>query len=102
MDPARKAFGAKIEISFKNGESFSDEMAVANAHPAGAKPFTRPNYEKKFLEMSEGFVSKTEADRFFGLVRKITQLTPTEVLTLNPILDVAKLERAVRDTRGIF
>lgn len=102
VDPNKKAFGAKIEIAFKNGEKLTDEMAVANAHPAGAKPFGRANYERKFVEMSEGFVSKAETERFFGLVRRIQTLTAAELLTLNPILDVAKLERATRDTRGIF
>lgn len=51
-DPNKKAFGARIEIAFKNGQKLNDEMAVANAHPAGAKPFTRPNYEKKFLDVA--------------------------------------------------
>jgi len=101
-DPNKKAFGARIEISFKNGEKLVDEMAVANAHPAGAKPFVRANYEKKFLEMSEGFVSPQEANRFFELVRKIDRLSPEEVLALNPVLISGKLERATRDTRGIF
>src|SRR5689334_24656277 len=40
-DPAEKAFGGRVEIRLKNGKIISDELAVANAHPLGARPFVR-------------------------------------------------------------
>ncbi len=43
-DPAEKAFGARVEIIMRDGSRIVDEMAVANAHPLGAKPFARDDY----------------------------------------------------------
>ena len=40
-DPAELAFGARIDITLKDGRTATDEMAIANAHPLGAKPFGR-------------------------------------------------------------
>mgnify|MGYP000367030284 CR=1 FL=1 len=101
-DPKKKAFGARVEISLKNGKKIVDEMAVANAHVYGATPWTRPNYKTKFLQMTEGVVSHQEAERFFGLVSKLPTLSNVELLELNPSLNHGKLTHAVRDTRGIF
>jgi len=47
-DPAKKAFGGRVEILFKDGSRIEDQLAVANAHPLGAKPFRRPDYIRKF------------------------------------------------------
>jgi 2-methylcitrate dehydratase len=101
-DPAKKAFGAKVEIVFKNGQKLVDEMARANAHPAGARPFTRKEYIGKFLTLTEGLVVKSEAERFFSLIEKLPQLSTSELLTLNPIVIAEKLTHSKRDTRGIF
>ena len=95
-------FGARIEISFKNGQKLVDEMGVANAHPAGATPWKRADYKKKFLTMSEGLISKAEADRFFGLIDRLPKLTADEVKQLNVVVDAGKLTHNKRDTRGIF
>ncbi len=102
VDPAKKAFGARIEILFKNGQSLIDEMAVANAHPFGAKPFRRPDYINKFRILTEGIVSKSEADRFIGLVEKLEKLTADELLSLNVQVNPEGLTMRTRDTRGIF
>jgi 2-methylcitrate dehydratase len=101
-DPANKAFGARVEIKFKNGSPLVDEMARANAHPAGARPFTRKEYIHKFLSLTEGLVSKSESERFFGLVERLPTLSAADLLTLNPVLNAGLLTHARRDTRGIF
>ena len=99
-DPKGKAFGARAEITLKNGEKIIDEMAVANAHPAGGKPFLRPNYVNKFLTLTEGIITNAEQKRFISLVERLPQLTSDELGELN--LLVPNLERNLRDTRGIF
>src|SRR6202042_3105859 len=38
-DPQELAFGARVEITLKGGRTIVDEMAIANAHPLGARPF---------------------------------------------------------------
>ena len=53
-DPAEKAFGARAEVTLKSGEVISDELAVADAHPLGARPFGREQYMQKFTELADG------------------------------------------------
>jgi 2-methylcitrate dehydratase len=79
-----------------------DEMAVANAHPAGAKPFTRPDYIRKFDTLTEGLVQPTERDRFLNLVQSLATLRTEDVAQLNVQLELSKLESAKRDQQGIF
>src|ERR1700753_3921579 len=47
-DPGELAFGGHVMVTLKDGSAIADEMAVADAHPAGARPFRRPDYIKKF------------------------------------------------------
>jgi 2-methylcitrate dehydratase len=82
-DPKVKAFGGKVEITFKNGEELVDELAVANAHPYGAKPFGRENYIRKFKTLTKNIVSEAEQSRFLGLVQNLQNLTPGDVRKLN-------------------
>ena len=48
MTRRRRLFGAKAVITLKNGDVITDELAVADAHPLGARPFARPQYVEKF------------------------------------------------------
>lgn len=82
-DPKVKAFGGKVEITFKNGEELVDELAVANAHPYGAKPFGREDYIRKFKTLTKNIVSEAEQSRFLGLVQNLQNLTPGDVRKLN-------------------
>jgi 2-methylcitrate dehydratase len=101
-DPSQKAFGARVEITFNNGQKLVDEMAVANAHAFGAKPFARPDYVRKFKTLTEGLVSLAESERFLGLVNRLPTLSAAELLELNVQVESTKLSAAKRDTRGIF
>ena len=101
-DPAKKAFGARVEITLKNGEKIVDEMARANAHPAGAKPFKRPDYVNKFITLTSGIVEAAEQQRFLNLVARLPKLSWQELCELNVVIPANKLECAVRDSRGIF
>jgi len=101
-DPKEKAFGGRVEITFNDGRKLVDEIAVANAHPLGAKPFGRTDYLRKFETLTEGLVTAGESKRFLQLAQRLAQLTAAEVGQLNVALPPGKLTRAVRDTRGIF
>ena len=46
--PDQIAFGARIEVFMQDGSRIVDELAVANAHPLGARPFGRDDYIGKF------------------------------------------------------
>ena len=63
-DPKKKCFGGKVIIKMKNGSSIIDEIKVADAHPAGKKPFGRKEYIKKFRLLTDGIISQKESKRF--------------------------------------
>jgi len=101
-DPLRKAFGAAVVITFKNGESLSDEIAVADAHPAGARPFARHDYLNKFDTLTEGVITAAERGRFVEAVQQLPELKPGELRRINVAVPQAALENRTRDQRGIF
>ncbi|HEX4349868.1 MAG TPA: MmgE/PrpD family protein [Verrucomicrobiae bacterium] len=101
-DPMEKAFGGRVEIIFNHGKKIVGEIAVANAHPLGAKPFGRADYIRKFETLTEDLVDSDESKRFLALVQRLPQLTAAEIGELNVALPSQKLTRAARDKRGIF
>jgi len=101
-DPSKKAFGGRVEITFEDGSKLVDEIDVANAHPNGARPFRRPDYIRKFDTLTEEIIDRAERDRFLGLVERLPELTPEEVLELNVVVPRDWLTHAERDRRGIF
>lgn len=102
QDPNKKRFGGRVEITFKNGEKLVDELGVANAHPAGAKPFKRADYIRKFDELTTDIISKDERNRFLGLAERLPELSSAEVQALNVQVPIEKMHQNKRDTRGIF
>ncbi|GAA3202419.1 hypothetical protein GCM10020255_107760 [Rhodococcus baikonurensis] len=69
-DPDEKAFGARAEITLKSGEVIVDELAVADAHPLGARPFARDQYVAKFRTLAEGVIEPSEQDRFLDAAQR--------------------------------
>jgi 2-methylcitrate dehydratase len=78
-DPAEKAFGGRVEITLANGETITDEIAVADAHPLGARPFARENYLGKFRSLAEGVLPDAETERFLALAQRLPELTAAEL-----------------------
>jgi len=101
-NPNEKAFGGRVEIILNDGHKLTNEIAVADAHPLGAKPFGRANYIRKFETLTEGLVSTDESMRFLNLVQRLPQLAPAEVCELGVVLLPGQLTCATRDKRGIF
>jgi 2-methylcitrate dehydratase len=102
QDPNKKRFGGRVEIHLKNGETIVDELGVADAHPAGARPFKRADYIKKFDTLTDGIITKAERDRFIKLVENLPNLTAEEVAQLNVQVAIDKLVNNKRDNKGIF
>jgi 2-methylcitrate dehydratase len=98
-DPAELAFGARVEITLKNGRIITDEMAVANAHPLGAKPFGREDYIHKFHTMTEGIITPREAARFLDVVQDLAELPAGELYRLNVAMPAGDL---LESKPGIF
>lgn len=101
-DPREKAFGARVEVRFADGTVLQDELAVANAHPLGAKPFTSADYLRKFRTLVADVVSEPEQERFLNTVWRLPELTLGELGELNLPAQADGLLGKVRDTRGIF
>ena len=98
-DPNEKAFGARVEIHMADGSVIEDEMAVANAHPLGARPFGREDYIRKFETLTDGIISRREANRFIEVVQELPKLTAEDLHLLNVALPAGALEEG---KPGIF
>ncbi|NEQ84418.1 MAG: MmgE/PrpD family protein, partial [Moorea sp. SIO2I5] len=99
-DPKERAFGARVEIFFEDGSKLEDELAVANAHSYGARPFRRPDYINKFRTLTEGIIDKSEQDRFLDLVQRLPSLSPEQLMSLNPVTTSGYLVENL--AKGIF
>jgi 2-methylcitrate dehydratase len=75
---------------------------VADAHPLGAKPWTRPDYVRKFDTLTEGIITEEERKRFLEIVQNIADLDATDLHQLNVQIPLSTLKCSKRDYRGIF
>ena len=98
--PQQKAFGGRVVVTLKGGSTISDEIAVADAHPLGARPFTRPDYIRKFRTLAEGVVAPPEQDRFIAAVERLPSLRAGELPELTFAVDPSRLGTVA--ARGIF
>jgi 2-methylcitrate dehydratase len=78
-DPAEKAFGGRVEIQLVDGTTLTDEIAMADAHPLGARPFGREQYVGKFRSLAEGVISVEEQDRFLDVAQRLPELSAAEL-----------------------
>ncbi|MCA2263498.1 2-methylcitrate dehydratase [Mycobacterium marseillense] len=101
-DPTEKAFGARAEVTLKNGEVIVDEIAVADAHPLGARPFERKQYIGKFTELAEGVVAEAEQRRFLAAAEALADLQAGALGALNITVSPLVLDKAPTIPPGIF
>ncbi len=101
-DPDKRAFGGRLEVKLASGETISDELAVANAHPAGERPFGREEYIRKFTSLTEDIVNPAESTRFLDLVQDLANLDASGVQALNVQLDPDQLSKSKTTAKGIF
>ena len=98
-DPNEKAFGGRVEVFMTDGSVITDELAVANAHPLGARPFKRADYIRKFETLTEGIITSREANRFLEVAQSLPALKADELHLLNVALPGARL---IAGKPGIF
>ncbi|OCC05466.1 2-methylcitrate dehydratase [Labrys sp. WJW] len=99
-DPKDKAFGGRVAVTIEDGTVIEDELAIADAHPLGARPFVRADYVNKFRVLADGIVEGAEQDRFIATVERLTQLRPDELTGLTFAVAPEKLGPTA--SRGIF
>jgi 2-methylcitrate dehydratase len=100
-DPAEKAFGGRVEIALANGETVVAEIAVADAHPLGARPFAREDYIRKFRILAEPVLEEAEIERFLALVQRLPELDIDELRQLS-IVAKPGLLLAAPAPKGLF
>ncbi|NLE78171.1 MAG: MmgE/PrpD family protein [Rhodococcus sp.] len=101
-DPDEKAFGARAEITLMNGEVITEELAVADAHPLGARPFAREQYIAKFRTLAEGVIAPHEQDRFLDVAQRVSELKAGELDQLTFTVTDDVLAKAPAVAKGIF
>lgn len=99
-DPDKKAFGGRMVVTLTSGEVIEDEISVADAHPAGARPFGRAEYVHKLRTLAQGIIDDTEIDRFLALVDRLPELSAAEVRQLNVFAPVGIVDQGT--TQGLF
>jgi 2-methylcitrate dehydratase len=100
-DPAQKAFGGRVEITTTSGEVVVEEIAVADAHPLGARPFARADYVAKFRTLASGVLADAEIERFLDAAQRLPSLRPDELGGLTVVAPGHLLD-AVRTPEGLF
>ncbi|MCU7701900.1 MmgE/PrpD family protein [Streptomyces albidoflavus] len=102
-DPEQRAFGGRVVITLEDGTVLEDELAVADAHPAGARPFGRQQYADKFRTLAEGLVAPAATGRFLDTAERLAGLPPAGLDGLFPVVDagaVAAYDAAL--PKGLF
>ncbi|MBM9466580.1 MmgE/PrpD family protein [Nakamurella leprariae] len=97
-DPAEKAFGGAVTVTFDDGSELRDEIAVADAHPLGARPFGRDEYVGKFRGLADGLVSEAEQQRFLDVALALPTLSAEQLGELT----VVPLDLKAAPGRGLF
>jgi 2-methylcitrate dehydratase len=98
-DRPENAFGGRVVITFEDGSTVTDEIAVADAHPLGASPFDREQYVAKFVRLADPVVAAEEQRRFLEAAQNLEALSPEGVDDLtftvaSSILDSVGKQRA--------
>lgn len=101
-DPNEKAFGARAEVTLESGEVITDELAIADAHPLGARPFAREQYITKFRTLAEGVIDPAEQDRFLEVAQRTAELGAAELSQLTFTVSDNVLARAPQLPKGLF
>jgi 2-methylcitrate dehydratase len=100
-DPKKKCFGGKVIIKMKNGSVISEEINVADAHPAGKRPFGRKEYISKFRILTDGIITKKESERFLKRVQNLRKLKAKDLKCLNVEI-MPKLRNKPKVVKSIF
>ena len=83
LDLTEKAFGGEVVITLADGTTLRDEIAVADAHPQGARPFARAQYVDKFRSLADGVLEQREIARFLDAAENLAELPAGELHRLN-------------------
>ncbi|MDQ4500704.1 MmgE/PrpD family protein [Sinomonas sp. ASV322] len=101
LDIAEKAFGGSVVITLADGTVIEDEIAVADAHPLGARPFGREQYVAKFRMLASEAVAPEEIERFLAAAQRLPDLRAGELDQLNIVAKDGVIDLASAP-KGLF
>ncbi|WP_130797407.1 MmgE/PrpD family protein [Streptomyces otsuchiensis] len=102
-DPERRAFGGRAVVTFTDGRVVEEELAVADAHPAGARPFAREQYTAKFRTLAEGVVEPGAQRVFLAAAEGLADLDAGGLDALFPTTDDTALAKSDAELpKGLF
>ncbi|MFT2818033.1 MmgE/PrpD family protein [Leifsonia sp. A12D58] len=94
LDVNEKAFGGRVVITLTDGRQIVDEIAVADAHPLGARPFGRAEYVNKFRTLAADVLEADEIERFLALAERLPELNAHEIGELTIVARPGLLQAA--------
>ena len=100
-DPAAKAFGGRVVITMDDGSAIEDSLAVADAHPLGARPFGRAQYIEKFKTLADGIVTAGDQRAFLDKAEHLSELRAPQLAGLFPRVEPEYL-RDLKPPKGLF
>jgi len=99
--PSDRALGATVVITMKDGSVIKDEIAFADAHSYGAKPFARDDYIGKFQTLAADHADAAERDRFIAAALTLPAMPAGSLTELT--VEVPAAARACEGlTPGLF
>ncbi|WP_138443053.1 MmgE/PrpD family protein [Sinomonas susongensis] len=101
LDITEKAFGGSVTITLNDGTVIEEAIAVADAHPLGARPFGREQYIDKFRTLAAESVAPEEIERFLDTVQRLPELGAGELDQLNILAKDGVIDLA-KGPRGLF
>jgi 2-methylcitrate dehydratase len=90
-----------VEIRLTDGSTIVDEIAVADAHPLGARPFGRADYIHKFRTLAADVLEAAEIERFLDVAERLPSLASDELAGLTITARPGLLD-SVHTPRGLF
>jgi 2-methylcitrate dehydratase len=100
-EPADKAFGGRVVITMDDGSVIEDSLAVADAHPLGARPFGRAQYIEKFRTLTDGIVAEGDQRAFLDTVQRLSEVKAPQLAGLFPRVAPEYLQD-LKPARGLF
>lgn len=101
-DPAKRAFGGRLEITLRDGRVLAGEKAVADAHPNGKAPWRWEDYANKFRDLSADRLAPTAIARFLTVAKRLDVLAAADLLSLNPAMPMGRVQPERPTGEGIF
>jgi 2-methylcitrate dehydratase len=101
-DPAKRAFGGRINVRLKDGRAIAAEKAAADAHPNGARPWRWADYAEKFETLAGELLDEPDRRAFLAAAQEVATLSPAELDALVPAAPPGEVNPAAPTGEGIF